>query len=180
MPRIAINFEKCVIYKIVCNDLNITDIYVGSTTDFNKMKSTHKTRSININTKFNIKLYEMIRANGGWDNWVMLEIEKFTTCKDANEAHTRERYWLEQLKPTLQTILKKDERDRKEYMEVYRILNQEKIQEYSKIYQEYKSTKTICNICSRLYTMGHKIEHLKTKIHLKAIEKLLLEPTQIV
>ena len=30
------------IYKIVCNDLSITDCYVGHTTDFVKRKCNHK------------------------------------------------------------------------------------------------------------------------------------------
>ena len=34
MPRKETDYSKTVIYKIVCNDLTITDIYVGHTTDF--------------------------------------------------------------------------------------------------------------------------------------------------
>jgi hypothetical protein len=26
--------------------------------------------------RYNLKLYQIIRANGGWDNWDMIEIEK--------------------------------------------------------------------------------------------------------
>ena len=38
----------------------------------------------------------MIRKNGGWENWCMIEIEKYP-CNDKNEAKARERYWLETL-----------------------------------------------------------------------------------
>lgn len=48
------------------------------------------------------KLYNTIRTNGGWDNWDMIEIEK-CPCNDANEAHGRERYYIEQLNATLNT-----------------------------------------------------------------------------
>ena len=103
MTRKAINYSKCVIYKIVCNDLNVTDLYVGSTTDFTKRKSQHKSNSKNSDSLFNIKVYNMIRDNGGWDNWVMLEIEKYP-CNDNNEARFRERYWLEILNAKLNMI----------------------------------------------------------------------------
>ena len=42
MPRTAVDYSKTIIYKIVCNDLNVKDIYVGSTTDFTKRKNKHK------------------------------------------------------------------------------------------------------------------------------------------
>ena len=39
MPRKAIDYSRTIIYKIVCNDLNVEECYVGSTTDFSKRKS---------------------------------------------------------------------------------------------------------------------------------------------
>ena len=38
----------------------------------------------------------MIRENGNWNNWSMIEIEKYP-CNDDNEARSRERYWYEVL-----------------------------------------------------------------------------------
>jgi hypothetical protein len=61
-----------VIYKIICNDENIKDCYVGSTSNFKVRKWDHKRLSSNENSKF--KIYETIRNNGGWDNWTMLPI----------------------------------------------------------------------------------------------------------
>ncbi len=72
MPRTPIDYSKTVIYKIVCNDLSITDCYVGSTTDFTKRKCKHKSLCL----KSDMKLYSFIRNNGNWENWAMLEIEK--------------------------------------------------------------------------------------------------------
>ena len=63
MPSKAIDYSKTVIYKIVCNDLNITDLYVGSTTQFTKRKNSHKTSS-NISSKnpsYNYKLYSIYK-----------------------------------------------------------------------------------------------------------------------
>ena len=77
MPRTPINYQNTIIYKIVCNDLTITESYVGSTTDFRRRKSQHKSSCNTINnSKYNQKNYIFIRENGGWENWTMLEIEK--------------------------------------------------------------------------------------------------------
>jgi hypothetical protein len=101
MPRKAIDYSNTVIYKIVCNDLNVTDIYVGHTTNFTKRKNQHKTVCCNVNDrKHNLKVYQIIRDNGGWENWSMIEVEKLT-CADENEARARERYWYEELKANM-------------------------------------------------------------------------------
>ena len=101
MPRKEIDYSKCIIYKIVCNDFNITELYVGSTTEFTKRKYRHKSNCANSKQKeYNFKVYEFIRNNGDWDNWSMIEIEKYP-CSDGNEARARERYWCETLKASL-------------------------------------------------------------------------------
>jgi len=61
-----------VIYKIICNDENITDCYVGSTSNFKVRKWDHKRLSNDENSK--LKIYEIIKEKGGWDNWSMLPI----------------------------------------------------------------------------------------------------------
>ncbi len=103
MPRTPTNYSKTIIYKIVCKDLSIADCYVGHTTDFRKRKYEHK-RTCNdaSDPKHNLKIYVEIRNNQGWDNWDVIEIEKFC-CQDNNEARTRERYWYEILNCTLNT-----------------------------------------------------------------------------
>lgn len=90
MPRLPFDYTKTIIYKIVCNDLTITEIYVGSTTDFTRRKANHKS---SCKTK-DYKLYNIIRANGNWANWTMVEIERYP-CVDGNEARKRERFWYE-------------------------------------------------------------------------------------
>lgn len=101
MPRKNIDYSKCVMYKIVCNDFNIKELYVGSTTEFTKRKYKHKHNCSNSKQKeYNFKVYEFIRNNGDWNNWSMIEIEKYS-CSDGNEARARERYWIETLEATL-------------------------------------------------------------------------------
>ena len=146
MPRLAINYQHIIIYKIVCCDLSITDVYVGSTTHFSKRKFSHKSNSTNKTSKsYNLKLYTFIRDNGGWDNFNMVEIEKFP-CQDGNEAHTRERYWIELLKSNLNMknpITTTDEKTeyKKEYKKEYKQENRQKIAEYNKEYQKENKQK---------------------------------------
>ena len=101
MPRLTINYANTVIYKIVSNDLNITDCYVGHTTDFTSRKKHHKYKCTDeMGGSYNFKVYRIIRDNGGWDNWSMIEIEKFP-CQDSNEAIAKEREWFERLNSNL-------------------------------------------------------------------------------
>ena len=60
------------IYKICCDDLP-DFVYVGSTKAFRERKRRHKS---NCNDNNNIKLYQTIRENGGWENWRMVVIEE--------------------------------------------------------------------------------------------------------
>ena len=79
-----VNYQNTVMYKIICNDLEITDLYVGSTTDFRLRQNNHKSRCINENNpKHHFKIYENINLNGGWDNWLMVKIEKYP-CNNKN------------------------------------------------------------------------------------------------
>jgi len=96
MPRIPTDYSKTLIYKIVCKDLTITDLYVGNTTSFKDRKNRHKSDC----KKKELLIYKTINNNGGWDNWEMIEIEKYP-CKDGNEARTRERFWYEELNAKL-------------------------------------------------------------------------------
>ena len=114
MPVKDIDYSKTIIYKIVCNDLTIIDIYVGSTTNFTKRKSQHKS-NIKIEAQHSqYKIYKIIRDNGGWENWSMIQIELYP-CTNGNEARERERYWYEQLNASLN--MRCPITDRKEYLE---------------------------------------------------------------
>jgi hypothetical protein len=73
MPRKTIN--DYVFYKFVCNDENIKCCYVGSTANFSDRKRKHFSNCNNPNSeKYNLKIYETIRENGGWENWNMVII----------------------------------------------------------------------------------------------------------
>lgn len=85
------DYSTTIIYKITCNDSNITDKYVGHTTDFVRRRKEHKTNVCKENSPdSHLKLYKFIRDNGGWDNWKM-EIVAHYDCKDLHEAKQRTR-----------------------------------------------------------------------------------------
>jgi hypothetical protein len=144
MPRIAVDYSKTVIYKIVCNDLAITDIYIGSTTDFTRRKSQHKHSCHKINSRdYNYKIYQIVRNNGNWENWSMIQIEVYP-CANGNEARARERYWYEQYQASLN--MKFPQRNEQEYYE----MNKEHITEYKKEYAE-KNKDTISKKGKKYY-----------------------------
>jgi hypothetical protein len=96
MPLNTIDYSKTIFYKIVCNDLNVKDCYVGHTTDFKSRKRLHKSKcTVEDNPKFHLKLYAFIRDNGGWENWSMVPMETIH-CKDKFEALKRERELIEE------------------------------------------------------------------------------------
>ena len=75
MPRTPIDYSKTLIYKLVHkDDLENSNIYVGSTTDFRKRKWSHKECCNNLkSSKYHRKVYQYIRDNCGFDEWVMIE-----------------------------------------------------------------------------------------------------------
>ena len=72
MPKTIINYQNTIIYKLVCNDLNVDNVYVGHTTNFRNRKRSHKERCTDPNSKeYHYKVYNKIRNNEGWNNWSM-------------------------------------------------------------------------------------------------------------
>lgn len=104
MPYIDLDYSSTIIYKITCKDSAITDVYVGHTTNFVERKHAHRRNCINANSaNKKLKLYEVIRANGGWNNWKM-EIINFFDCKDQSEARQKEQEYFISLNATLNSI----------------------------------------------------------------------------
>jgi hypothetical protein len=160
------NYSNGLIYKIVCNNPEITDCYVGSTTNFKQRKTEHKSDCNNEKRKnYNYRIYQTIRANGGWQNWSMLEVEKYS-CNDKRELHSRERYWLEQLKANLNCRIptrteieyrKNNKHILKEYFKDYYQENKDKIKE-----QQSQLIECQCGSVSRKSDIA---KHKKSKKH---------------
>jgi hypothetical protein len=155
-------------YKIVCNDLSVTDCYVGHTTNFKQRKNNHrKVCNCKESKQYNYKLYQTIREKGGRDNWSMIEIEKYP-CQDFNEASARERYWYETLKANLNGNV--PNRKQKEYNKEHYETNKEVILQQKKEWYETNKeelTKTINCECGGTYNKNNKSHHYKTKKHQK-------------
>ncbi len=72
------NYSNSSIYKLCCNNTEIKEIYIGSTTNFRRRKFTHKYSCNNPNDRnYNLNVYKIIRENGGWDAFDMVELEKY-------------------------------------------------------------------------------------------------------
>lgn len=98
MPKKDVDYSNTIIYKIYCKDDSIKDVYIGHTTNFIQRKYKHKIACNNLNNT--IKIYNIIRSNGGWENWDMTEIAKYN-CKDATEARIKEQYHYNEFKASL-------------------------------------------------------------------------------
>ena len=145
------NYKNTVIYKIKHNkDYDDINIYVGSTTNFRVRKNQHKTSCNNENNKdYNMPIYQYIRANSGWDNFVMVPIEEYP-CNCKNEKEIKERYYIDLLRPKLNKIIpcrsekewRKDNKDKiSENGKIYRKNNKEKIKKYNEKYHENNKKK---------------------------------------
>lgn len=157
MPRLKTDYSKIVIYKLVCKDYKVRDIYIGSTTDYTKRKSAHKYTCNNVSDKnYNNKTYKIIRENGGWNNWCMVLIENYP-CINKREAEARERHWFDELNAKLNMY------------EPYTTDNNEN----DKILT-YRKTKFDCE-CNGKYTQSHKTTHLNTLKH-RCYLSLQIEP----
>jgi hypothetical protein len=179
MPKKVIDYRKTIIYKIVCNDLNVKDCYVGSTTDFNERKYKHKSNCNNEQSnKYGYNVYKFIRENGNWCNWSMIEIEKYKAV-DKLDALKRERYWIEQLNASLNNNI--PSRTEAEYHIDYKRKHYDKIIDYQKEYRkenkdklnEYKKKQVECE-CGMLFNQSNKARHMKSKKHIAYLSKLIV------
>lgn len=120
-----------IIYKITCNNQNITEGYVGTTKDFHTRKSKHKSRC----KTSQIKLYKIIRENGGFENFTIVEIEKIK-CNNRLESLVREQEWCNLIDSSLNSnkpmVNNKEEASKKYY---------EKNKEKKKMYRNINAIK---------------------------------------
>ena len=98
MPKKNIDYSNTIIYKIYCKNNTVNDIYVGHTTNFIKRKYQHKIACNKLDYK--LKIYNIIRSNGGWENWDMTEIATYN-CKNHTEARIKEQEHYKLLKCSL-------------------------------------------------------------------------------
>ncbi len=184
MPRVPIDYSKSIIYKIVCKDTAITDCYVGSTTDLIRRKAAHKGFCNNTTNKcYNYYVYKFIRENGEWSNWYLVMVEEYN-AQNKNDLHSRERYWMEQLKPSLnktvptrtkQEYYQDNKEEIKLYEKQYRDDHKNEMKKYLADHKEKRSKKVNCT-CGGKYTVAQKSTHFKSKIHQASHIQILPNP----
>jgi hypothetical protein len=140
-------YENSLIYKIVCLDPEVKDVYVGSTTNLIHRKFSHKHSCNNQTSKdYNRFVYRFIRENGGFDNWLFIVVRQYNHIETKSQLMRKERKYTEKLKATLNKNV--PSRTPKEYksqyykdnkdtiIQEYKQTNKEKIQETSKLYKQ--------------------------------------------
>ena len=138
MPRKAIDYNNTVIYKIQHIEKEEL-LYVGHTTDFRKRKNAHKSScNVQDGKQYNVKVYKMIRDNGGWEMFKMIQVKEYP-CNNRREAEAVEDQVMTDLKATLNSnraILDKKMKDAKYYEN-----HMDQILSYQKQYREKNKEK---------------------------------------
>ena len=134
MPLTKVDYSKTIIYKIQHVD-NPELLYVGSTTDFTRRKYSHKWRCNNTNSKeYNMKIYKMMRDNGGFDCFNINIIKDFP-CNNKQEALIEEDRCMREMKANMNMIRAyTTPEERQAYYKHYYELNKEEIAERHKQY----------------------------------------------
>ena len=149
----ATDFSNCYIYHIVDSDKVVH--YVGSTSNMNSRKSSHKYRCTTEKCKeYNFDIYKYIRDNGGFEKFEIIPVRKVENVSNKTELRIAEQVEMKKfsgLKNMIGSYLSKEERieqniekckkwreNNPEYLNQWYQANKEKILEY---YQENKEKK---------------------------------------
>jgi membrane-bound lytic murein transglycosylase len=161
----------CIVHKL---DKDMENIYIGSTKDLCDRKCQHKSRC-NHETKYNNKLYQYIRDNGGIENFEFIILEE---C-EVEKLKRLEQSYMDVYKPSLNSKNADglDIERRREGMKEWRQTNKEHIMEKGKEYRQ-KNKEHIKENCKEWYEKNkeHIKEHSKeyyeeNKEHMKEYSK---------
>jgi len=137
-------------------------IYIGSTGDFKQRKVEHKRCFFNATRKeHNLKLYQTIRENGGWECAEIVPIEEYE-CETKTQAHIREEYWRREYNAQMNT--RRAHLTREERIDYFRDYATEYNAAHREELNNYAREKIQCE-CGMTYCRGSKSSHLKTKKH---------------
>ena len=118
------------IYKIYCKNMNIKNIYIGSTIDIIKRISLHKHNS----KHSNLPLYRFIRNNNGFDNF---DVEILCVITDRLNLKKIERFYCELYNNDLLLNIRKSytsEKEKEIYYKQYTSMYNQQNKEYFKTY----------------------------------------------
>jgi hypothetical protein len=133
------------VYKLVSNDIEVTECYVGTTENMRVRKNQHKSSCNKVDGKhYNLHVYQFIREHGGFENWQMILVET-VEFETRPQLRARERHWMEQLGATLNKLVpnrtsreyRQENADHiKQYNKQYRQENADHIKQYNKQYRQ--------------------------------------------
>jgi hypothetical protein len=179
MIYIYIQMATYYIYKICCEDDSITEFYVGSSKNVRDRKSKHKNACNKETTKgYNYKIYQTIRANGGWNNWRMVVIEEIPNTTKIG-ATIREEFYRVELSATLNMIraYRSDEQRKEELKENKKKWDENNKEHKKKYHNEYNQIhKEEKKEYQRKYRATHREEINKTQRESRAMKKALISP----
>ena len=174
MPLTKVDYSKTIIYKIQHREIDEL-LYVGSTTDFTRRKAQHKRACNNVNGRhYNMKIYKMIRDNGGFDCFNMTIIKEFP-CENKRQVETEEDKIMRQTKANMNSYRAfATPEDLKKNLEQYRLEHKEQIVERKKQY--YQLHKEQIAEYQKQYDKLHKEQKLeRQKQYYKQNQPSLLE-----
>jgi len=143
------------IYKIVCLDPNIDDIYIGSTISLTTRCLSHMRNTINKTHKiYHRKFYTFIRDSGGYENWEMQVIKQFK-CETRKELLKEEQKYIDELKPSLNTgtAFTTEEEKEKQVKKWYQDNKEKLIKKSRKWHQDNKEKQ---NAKAKIYRQDNK------------------------
>ncbi len=152
------------IYAIVCKDIKIEEVYVGSTNNLEHRIEVHKFRcNDKCNNNYNLKVYKFIRDNGGFDNFKFIVLEHYRG--EEEDLRQLEQNFIDTFPKELilnsKRAFGKDYERYKEQKKKYKEDNKEKVKENSKEY--YKNNKEEINKKAKNYYQNNK-EDIKQKV----------------
>lgn len=185
-------YNHSYVYKIICNDTEVTDCYIGSTVSPDKRNYQHKHNCKNYKDakKHNYKVYRFIREHGGWDNWKLLILEQANLNTLTELCQLEKKHYENEPNPSLNNNhpgLTTNESSRlwakknPDYQQQYQELNKEKLTLYGKNYSKNNrekinkrlAVKKTCN-CGSVVSHGNMNKHIRTNKHLKYLSGLLI------
>ena len=129
-------FKNSIIFYISCCDKNITQIFINSTTNYEKflyefVKDYHKGSQ-------NRTIYQVIRNNGGLINWEFEILEKYP-CKSKMELEAQEFLWwdkLIQIQPIQQPLTYREILKQVDMIQKVQIQNEIYVSNFQKLIQQ--------------------------------------------
>ena len=142
-------------YKLTNINDNTLECYLGSTTNIHKRTRDHKSDCNNPHSaKYNMRLYNYIRQNGGFDNWTAIILEQQENI-DKPSKLARENALIQQHQATLnkQSPGKHTRMGNVGYHREYNVHN-----------RHQRQVVCVCELCGSTYSdKCHKSRHQKTK-----------------